>query len=549
MRNRTALIAPAVVLLSACQSITLPGELKETVHKEREAYENTLASYQETPNIYHFDAFYVPPLEEGERSLPDWYFKQAAYQARSSTIGKISRFLQMKHGFSIEYRVGAKPERPVTGLLHAQTVGDVLDAIRSSTGYQYDIVDNTLVWKKYAEEVFPIRAIPGQYEYSIGKRNANQQGQNGGSGMGGSDSSFAQAGAVSNTGEEYSNVTGSINPIKEYLEGIEAVLGCSDSFDTTENNQSNASTNTAGTGSQAQENLLGLVSPGSQVINIQSNSERKWRCEEGAEVKAFDSDNSIYVRALPSQMDSVRTFVRNKTDRSMRSVRIDITLLTVTTKDSSALDLQVDIQDLVNGGELAWSTATNSAQSLVGGLTTPGSVSLNYENGTQGLIQALEENGDILQKTVIRGMALNNRIGNFTNVDKVSFIADRKLQTTSNVGATTGIEQQVAESGILLYMLPNIGKDDVMVHMSSSLSDLVTITKKGEVGNEVESPQISDRVFNTTLVLEPGRPILAAGSTVREIQAVSATSGVSGYSQSAQDRNTEILMIVEAVFL
>ena len=77
----------------------------------------------------------------------------------------------------------------------------------------------------------------------------------------------------------------------------------------------------------------------------------------------------------------------------------------------------------------------------------------------------------------------------------------------------------------------------------------MTITKKGEIGNEVESPQISDRVFNTALVLEPNRPVLAGGSTVREIQAVTANSGISGYSRSGQDRNTEILMIVEATFL
>jgi MSHA biogenesis protein MshL len=78
---------------------------------------------------------------------------------------------------------------------------------------------------------------------------------------------------------------------------------------------------------------------------------------------------------------------------------------------------------------------------------------------------------------------------------------------------------------------------------------LVSITKKGEVGSEVESPQISDRIFNTTLVLEPGIPVLASGASFREIQSIASQSGVSGFAQSGVDQNTEVLMIVEAHFL
>jgi MSHA biogenesis protein MshL len=274
-----------------------------------------------------------------------------------------------------------------------------------------------------------------------------------------------------------------------------------------------------------------------------------WRCDEGAKVEAFSSDNSIYVRALPSQLDSVRTFVSNKTERSLRSVRIDITLLTVTRKASSVFDIEVDLQDIIMGGNGVLSTLTNSTAAIIGGLNETGKVNLNHASGTDLLIQALQEKGNILQRTSIKGVAMNNRIGNFTNVDKVSFISDRVLQTTSNVGATSGITQSVAESGVLLYLLPNIGTDNVIVHISSSLSDLVSITKKGEVGSEVESPQISDRIFNTTLVLEPGRPVLASGSSFREIQSVTSQSGFSGYAQSGVDQNTEILMIVEAHFL
>jgi MSHA biogenesis protein MshL len=552
--KKTLLLIGIATALSGCKMLTLPHELRQVVQDEQK--DATAKTVTLTPNVYHFDAFYVPMLDEKDRALPDWYFKQEKSGFRTSTVGKISRLLQMNHGFSIEYRVGADGDRPVSGIMNNESVGDVLDAISKNTGYQYDIIDNTLVWRKYAEEIFPIRGIAGEYDYSIGKRNSTSSGTSNNSGSS-SNNNYAQAGAVTANGDEYSNVSGKSNPIVEFLDGIESVLGCnidalSSTTSTTTSIPSIPSIN--GAFKDISETTTTVSRPNVTIESLEYSAKTEkiinnWRCDEGAEVKAFSSDNSIYVRALPSQLDSVRTFVKDKTERSMRSVRIDITLLTVTKKKSSVLDLEVDLQDIIMGGKGVLSTITNSTSAIIGGLTDTGKVKLAHNSGTDLLIQALQEDGDILQRTSMKGIAMNNRIGNFTNVDKISFISDRSVQTTSNVGATSGITQSVAESGVLLYMLPNIGKDNVIVHLSSSLSDLVSITKKGEVGSEVESPQISDRIFNTTLVLEPGRPVLASGSSFREIQAITSQSGFSGYAQSGVDQNTEILMIVEAVFL
>lgn len=533
IRKFSPVFISCLFALGGCQVVELPTKLKNEVNSEHVTQLKRVTDGNQTPNVFAFNSIYVPPLDEKERRLPDWYFAANDLSLTETTISKVSNYFKQQHGFSVEYRIGALPDKPVLGRLKADTVGELIELISASTGYQFDVVDNSLVWRKYTEEVFPVRALPGVYDYSIGKRLANQNQQNN-TGVGGQNN-FAQAGAVSNNGDEYSNISGQTNAIDEYLRGIEAVLGCKDLVD-------DEATNTAAIATVDENgNAVVIDAPFDDVMPS--------RCVDGADVRAFNSDNSIYVRALPSQMDSVRAFVKSKNDRSMRSIRVDITLLTVTSNDSSALDLSLDVQDILDNFDTTLTTISNSAQSIVGGLTQPGSLTLNHESGTQAVIQALSERGDILQKTVISGIAINNRIGNFTNVDKVSFISDRRLQTTSNVGATTGIEQQVAESGVLLYMFPNIGEDNALVHISTSLSDLVTITKKGEIGNEVESPQISDRVFNTALVLEPNRPVLAGGSTVREIQAVTANSGISGYSRSGQDRNTEILMIVEATFL
>ena len=548
MKLQSVLLGAVAFGLVGCSAITLPGDLRDQVRKAKSETLAPLVKYDTTPNVFHFDSYYVPPLDESERRLPDWYFMPERSSFNVTKLNRLMRYLQMKHGFSVEYRVGAEPTRTINGVFEYESVGDVLESIKRSTGYQYDIIDNTIVWRKYSEEIFDVRAIVGNYSYSVGKKDGLNSAQGNNQNTGGSGVNFAQAGAVTSTGDEFSNIAGENNAVDEYLAGIEAVLGCSD-------DEVNGDNDTPDVMPENElVNSLQQFTSGDSVDSISYSPQTEkelngWRCDEGAEARAFYSDSSIYVKALPSQLDSVRTFVKSKTERALRTVRIDITLLTVTRKASSALNFDINVQDFIMGGDATWQTLSNASQAIVGGLTEPGSLTLSHSSGTELLIRALEERGDILQSTRIRGVAMNNRVGNFTNVDKVSFISDRKIATTSNVGQTAGIEQSVAESGVLLYMLPNIGTENVVVHISSSLSDLVTITKKGESGSEVESPEISDRIFNTMVVLEPGKPVIAGGSSVREIQAVTSKSGVSGYAQSGADQNTEILMVVEAVFL
>lgn len=505
------IVALSVIGLTACKSFTMPDDALDKVS----SHETNMMAQRDyanpTPNVVHFNAMYVPVLTEAESKYEDWFYQKNASYWKDRPFSDVMHDIAKMHKINIETRAGIDGKVPIHILVKDKTVGDILDSVASSTGYNYAVSGNNIVWTKYQTEVFRIRVVAGDYDFSIGKKTSEEKTITSLNGV-------AQAAAVASSGDEYSNVSGQFTPLKDFMSGVEAILGCKSEEESR---------------SSEVESILITKS------DIQ--------CDEGASVKALRSDNSLVVRALPSQLDSVRKYISKKTENDTMQVRVNIHLVTVEKEKGSTLNLDVDLVKQL--GKASISSVTGSSGSLLAGLSPSGNLTVGYENGSQLAVNALSEQGNILQSRVLRGIAFNNRISQLTNIEKVSFIAKRTLQQTSNVGSTTGIEQETADSGSLLYLLPNIGESDVVLHISSSLSDLKRLTTKGESGNEVESPEISDREVNTMVKLEPGKPVYVSGFSINETQAIFSENGVTGFSRSSNDKEIETIMIVEAEWL
>lgn len=507
----------ALASLTGCAAYKAPEEASEKINGALSAHIAKRDYRDPTPNIVHFDAMYVPQLTKEEAALPDWWFKREKSVFNGDTFSSVMGHMQKTHGVNVELRPGVDDSVLVVSRSSRGTVGDVINAVRASTGYQYEINESTLVWRKYLTEVFPVRTVAGAYDFSIGKKNANSTNANT------SESGTAQSTAVQASGDEFSNTSGNYNPLEDVLVGVETILGC-------EGQQLNGAPPQVGDAA------------------AKGGAESFERCDYGASVSVLPSDNSLIVRALPSQLDQVREFVEVKTERDLRQIRVSMTLVTVSKNNDSSLSLDLNLQDYIDSDRWLLEAASSAGSAIVGGITDAGTVDVTYRNGTDAAFGLLSEQGDILQRSSMGGVAMNHRISVLTNVNKVSYIAERVLETTSNVGTTTGIEQEVAESGTLLYMLPNIGEHDVVLHVSSSLSDLVRLRQQGEVGNEVESPEISDRELSTVVRLEHGKPKFVGGFSIDETEALFNQSGI-GFSRSSQDESVETVMLVMAEWI
>ena len=483
------LSAVGVALLSGCSAVTAPPKL---AHEAKNTLLLTQAQrdYSDpTPSIYHFNAMYAPTLSKKESEYPDWYYEPAGFSVDDLELDAVLSAIARQNRLKVEYRTGVERENKVTvSSLSKTSTGELLTAVEATTGYQIDISENTLVVNKFVTEIFPIRSASGKYGYGIGKKNEqNGQSQN--------DSSFASSDAVRSTGDEYSKIEGEVDPLIDFKNGVEVILGCK-------------------------------------------------------EEQELRSDNSLLVKALPSQLENVRHFVESKTERELRQVRFNLTLVAIEVSENTSLNFDANVIDAAIGGSrFGLATAAKSAGSVIGGLTTPGSVTLSHDSGTELVLQALEEQGTILAKSKLRTTAFNHRIAQLTDIEKQSFIADRELQTTAVVGTTTGIEQQVVESGLTLYVLPNIGESDVVLHVSSSVSALLGIATKGEDGNQVESPNITDREFSTAFRIYPNKPFVLGGFSIQDTQSMLSKNGLTGLSRSSSNKETELLFIAEVEYL
>ncbi len=518
MKFRYSLLA-LVMGVAGCTAISKPSELAQTAKDELLITQAKRDYRDQTPSVFHFDAMYAPTLSKKESEYPKWYYEPSGMSFDDVELGEVLSQLAKKLKLKVEYRTGVSRDTLVTvSAGRTTTNGEWLSAIEAVSGYQIDVAESSLVVNKYVTEVFTVRNTSGKYGYGIGKKkeSGNDKGTN---------TSFATSDAVRSTGDEYSKIDGEVDPLMDFKRGIETILGCKEEQDL-----------------RRAEKAIGTIDTVETVYVT--------RCDAGASVKELRSDNSLLVKALPSQLDNVRRFHEAKTERELRQVRFTLTLVAVEVSEDTALNLDANIVDAALGGsQFGLLTTPRSSGSIIGGLTTPGTAVLSHNSGTDLVINALEEQGTILAKSRLRTTAFNHRIAKLTDIEKQSFIADRELQTTAVVGTTTGIEQQVVESGLTLYVLPNIGESDVVLHLSSSVSALIGITSKGEVNNQVESPNITDREFSTAFRIYPNKPLVLGGFSISDSQSKISQNGLSGLSRSSASKDTELLFIAEVEYL
>lgn len=513
--NKTFLCSTLATLVAGCSLMTPPVEVADEILNQHADIMASVNKKEPTPNILQFSKMYIEPLTKEQAALPNWFYDDAKASFNGLPISQAMRILFKGKMVNIEYRSGIDLSTPITLSRRNSSVGEVLDAISGVTGYQYQVNGSNIVWNKYIVKTFPIQALIGQSSYAIGKKEVRSGGSN----------SPMQADSLSSTGDEFSVRTGEAAMLDEVKNGVDVILGCKTDK---EIEQLSSSTDTENAG----------------PID---------KCDNGATSQVLRSDSSILVRALPSQIEAVETFINDKNEIATRQIRVNLTMLTVEINDSSqmSLDLSLIDQAINSASNVSIGYTGNAVANLIGGLTKPSSGSINYKDTTQATIEALNKQGSILHKVILRGVSLNNIVSQLTSINKVNYISDRPLQQTANVGATTGIEQSVAESGVLLYMLPNIGHRNVVLHISSSQSALISLDTKGEGASSVESPTLDDKIINTIVKAEPNKPIIIGGFTNNQLQSVFSGEGslMPGFSRSSVSKNIETVILVEVEYL
>jgi type II secretory pathway component GspD/PulD (secretin) len=254
-------------------------------------------------------------------------------------------------------------------------------------------------------------------------------------------------------------------------------------------------------------------------------------------------------------MDAVRMFINEKNQMLTRQIAIQVSFINIEFTDENQMNVDFSLAAESISKNIKLSSVTTAASGILGGLDPRGVISIESTDprysGSKAFLEALSQQGAVSQKTYPRVIATHNHVGVVGNIDRVNYISGRESFTSNSVGSQASIVQSETETGFMLYALPNIGDNDAIIKISTSQSALLDIETKGEGDQLVESPIINDKLFNTTIKVEFGKPILIAGLSDTLLQSAGTESGLlpTGVSRSSKERTVETILMIEAVRL
>lgn len=524
-----------IFFISGCSSINNPSVLKDNIENDLDSVRTEKSKINETPLVTEFNQLYVRHLTKEEAKMPPWIkYKVSKHFKEHKFIDVVNQsFEGIKVNF--EFREGVDLNKPLSIQVDG-TYEDVLNTLKSTTGYNFEYTNDTLVFSKYAVEIFKIGQLSGKVNYSVGKKGISSDAGN--SSYSGTQNNSGGS-SFSSSSEEYSVLTDNIDVLEDIKKAVDTILGCRNK--------------------ERRNVSLSIVSENKNIedgntSNIQSNlykGKKDDDCDEGASSEILRSSTSILVKGLPSQIETVSNFIALKNRELTSQVKIDISLINVEFNDNTQFSLDFDLIDKTLKSFGSASLVTNSSKGLIGGLDPRGIFTLEYNRPTEDpsklFIEALSKQGAVSEKRYPRVVVINNRVGTVANIDRVNFVEDRPLSTTANVGTNVGIKQGKVETGYTLHALPNIIGDTIVMHLSTSLSALLDLEKKGTKDVEVESPRTNDKMFNTTIKLENKIPLIIAGLSDNSNQYQnSKSSGGLGLSRSSKKKNVETFLMIKA---
>ena len=381
------------------------------------------------------------------------------------------------------YSIAVHPEVSGTITLNLKdvTLDEALDVIESL--YGYDIRRQGRVIQVYPAGI-RTETIPLDYLYV--KR----------SGM---SSTSINSGGVSENDPNSNNANGSNN-----------------------NSNSNNNQNSNGQGGNSQN--------GSSGINIYTENESDFWSELKETLTALVGDEGgrsvivspqaglVTIRALPSEITAVKSFLDSTQEHLRRQVIIEAKIMEVTLNDDYQQGVKWDqVLGHIESTDIGFSTTGNIAgstiSSAIGGVT-----SLSFLNKDfSGVIDLLSTQGNVQVLSSPRITATNNQKAIIKVGEDEYFVTDVSSTTTTGTSTTTTPEIDLTPffSGIALDVTPQIDADgEVILHIHPSVTITDEQTKTIRLSNEdiiLPLAQSSVRESDTIIRAKSGEIVVIGG--------------------------------------
>jgi len=293
------------------------------------------------------------------------------------------------------------------------------------------------------------------------------------------------------------------------------------------NNRNNGNNNQNGQNSQN----------GSSGTNIYTNSESNYWEElkenlstligisttggvgsEGRSVIVSPQAGLVTVRALPSEITAVKTFINSSQEHLRRQVIIEAKIMEVTLNDDYQQGIKWDnVLGHVGSTDLTFQTTGDivgsSVSASIGGLT-----GISFTNADfSGVIELLSTQGNVQVLSSPRITATNNQKAVIKVGEDEYFVTEISNTTTTGTATTTSPEIELTPffSGIALDVTPQINKEgDVILHVHPSVTITQEQTKTIRLGSDnfaLPLAQSSVRESDTIIRAKSGEIVVIGG--------------------------------------
>lgn len=475
---------------------------------------------------------------DSERVLPAVFRKQFTYTTHAQPLWGIANELSERTGLPV--RVVNATRFDVAGSQQTASIGANTVALdyQGTLAGALDMVAQTSRsywrWSDGSIEFFEVESRTFQVYLPRGKRNVTNSIKLAGAGAGGGSGTGGAAGGA-DTGTVSVDSRVELDMYASLVASIESLIS-----------ERAESTQQSGTGGSSGARQAGSAGSGGGENNADGAGSGKLLLGK-SRVVSNPALGMITVTATPPVMARVAQYVQTINERFARNVRLDVNIYNLTLNKGTNVGFSADLVYK----KLASYGLTTSAQGFIqSGSTSPSQVTWGITdptsrlNGTQLLVQALAEYGDVGLVTSGQVLAVNGQPAPLQVADDFTYLASSTTTLTPNVGATTTQTAQTQTVGLTANFTPLVLPDNrIHLQYEITLSQLGRLRQIGTAVNFIEAPNIVKQSLQQQAFVRDGETLVLFGYESNRAE-VGGNTGVTALSaNSAQTRQVTIITI------
>ena len=440
------------LLLSGCQAP--PGNYDDAKGSAEQRLALAYSSVQQVePNltIEYDTGFFVPPIEVSAQPRVSWGHEWTEFNFTQYPLHQALTDLLLPHGVNVRLLDNIDAEVPVS-LVFSGELSEALVQLGIMTGVAFEVGPHVVTARRFEMAEFDVAFLAGATNFFLGEDARVGRAPS---------NPMLMSTTLNDESPQYLNFTSEALSVWADLEQALALLTSAE---------------------------------GEVVIN--------------------QSSTSVLVKDFPQHVAQIRAYLVQQNQRLTRQVAVDVQVIEVSFSNSEQAGIDWDLVYQTASGSSIVNFATGLTESLQGGVT---GAQLGLErqtgrfSGSQALITALSQQGVVEVSSHPRVVSLNNQIAKIVLEDNATYLASAGSSATANVGSSDLLIPGVVTTGFELYVLPKVANAQVVMQLSTSLSDLIAIDQVSSGDKTIQTPHTNRKKFFMKAMVADGETLLISG--------------------------------------